>query len=45
MKGKKEEDILQYCFKYYICKLCPRNAKCEEEIKKEQGKSAQKKSR
>lgn len=38
-KGNKEDDkYLAYCFKYHICKLCPRNAKCEKEEQKENKK-------
>lgn len=34
MKGKNK---LEYnlCFKYSLCKNCPRNKKCTEELKKE----------
>lgn len=33
MKEKKEEDkdYIKYCFKYYTCKLCPKNEQCKKE--------------
>ncbi len=34
-KNKKDKDILKFCMKYPICKLCPRNKKCENELKNE----------
>lgn len=34
MKGKKETEY-NLCFKYSLCKNCPRNKKCTEELKKE----------
>ena len=34
-KGKQEiKDLIEYCMKYYTCKLCPKNKECEEEEKK-----------
>jgi hypothetical protein len=35
MKKKKEENIIHLCFKYYNCKLCPRQEKCEKEMEKD----------
>ena len=32
---KKRENIIHLCFRYYTCKLCPRQEKCEKEIKKD----------
>ncbi len=34
-KNIKEKDILKLCMKYQVCKLCPRNKKCEKELKNE----------
>jgi hypothetical protein len=36
-KGMKGKNKLEYnlCFKYSLCKNCPRNKKCTEELKKE----------
>lgn len=34
MKDKKETEY-NLCFKYSLCKNCPRNKKCTEELKKE----------
>jgi hypothetical protein len=34
-KRKKEKDILKLCMKYQVCKLCPRNKKCEKELRME----------
>lgn len=36
-KGMKEKNKTEYnlCFKYSLCKNCPRNKKCTEELKKE----------
>ena len=30
----KDEIILKFCFKYHSCKRCPRQQKCEKELKK-----------
>lgn len=32
--NKKEKENIEYCFKYYTCKRCPRNRQCEEEARK-----------
>lgn len=33
---KKEKNTIDLCMKYGCsCKLCPRNAKCDEELKEE----------
>ena len=29
------ENIIHLCFKYYTCKICPRQQKCEKEMKKD----------
>lgn len=39
-KGNKENDkILVLCMKYYVCTLCPRNKKCDKELKEERRKA------
>lgn len=30
---KKQQGYIKLCFKYHSCKLCPRNSKCEKELK------------
>jgi len=30
-------NYIKLCFKYHNCKLCPRNAKCEKELREDKG--------
>lgn len=44
-KKKIINKSIYLCFKYYNCKLCPKNAQCEKENRNEVGKSVKRETR